>query len=364
MHSVPPLRAVPQHRFAIVLGSGGVRSIAALGMVEVLLREGLRPDLVVGCSAGALFGALIAAGHGADEAVRIATMLWSADVTRQRRWRAIPQMLWPRLGGFDADFALRDDRLVMQRLEQAFGGLQIEGLSVALRVSTTDAATGERVVLRSGSLVQALRASIALPFMFCPVHIGGRRLIDGFVADPLPVSAAADAHAVLALGFQAPMPARVDRPSRLLAQVTAVLTNNLMQARLAEAEARNGVGRARLLCLMPTLERRVGLFDTAAMPALVEAGRRAAQSALPAIRDLLSDLRSSSDSAAVGAQAVDVPARPASLTGALSCAPPAHRPNAPPPCAAAPAHAHAPAPATAKCDEPHRLIARPRLPRG
>ena len=273
----------PRHRFAIVLGSGGVRSIAALGMVEVLAREGLRPDLIVGCSAGAMFGALIAAGHDAEEAVRIATTLWSAEVTRHRRWRAIPQMLWPRLGRFDADFALRDDRLVMQRLAQAFGDVHIEALHLALRVTTTDAATGERVVLRSGSLVQALRASIALPFMFKPVHIDGRRLIDGFVADPLPVSAAADAHTVLALGFESPMPHRVDRPSRLLAQVTSALTNNLMQARLAEANA----GGTRLLSLVPQLERRVGLFDTSAMPYLVDAGRRAAEAALPAIHTLL-----------------------------------------------------------------------------
>jgi NTE family protein len=283
MHNVPPLRSIPQHRFAIVLGSGGVRSIAALGMVEVLAREGLTPDLVVGCSAGAMFGALIAAGHDAEAAVRIATTLWSADVTQQRRWRAIPQMLWPRMGRFDADFALRDDRLVMQRLQQAFGDMQIESLPLALRVTSTDAATGERVVLRSGSLVQALRASIALPFMFKPVHIGGRRLIDGFVADPLPVSAALDAHALLALGFESPMPYRVDGPSRMLAQVTSALTNNLMQARLAEARA----GGTRLLSLVPQLERRVGLFDTEAMPYLVDAGRRATEAALPAIRALL-----------------------------------------------------------------------------
>ena len=283
MHSVPPLRSVPQHRFAIVLGSGGVRSIAALGMVEVLVREGLKPDLVVGCSAGAMFGALIAAGHDAEEAVRIATTLWSAEVTKQRRWRAIPQMLWPRLGRFDADFALRDDRLVMQRLQQAFGDVQIEALPLALRVTSTDAATGERVVLCSGNLVQALRASIALPFMFKPVQMAGRRLIDGFVADPLPVSAAQDAHATLALGFESPMPFRVDGPSRLLAQTTSALTNNLMQARLAEARA----GGARLLSLVPKLERRIGLFDTAAMPYLVEAGRRATIAALPAIQALL-----------------------------------------------------------------------------
>jgi NTE family protein len=283
MTTLPQTLNVPNHRFAVVLGSGGVRSIAALGMVEVLAREGLMPDLVVGCSAGAMFGALIAAGHDANEAVRIATTLWSAEVTRKRRWLAVPQMLWPRLGRFDADFALRDDAPVMQRLEQAFGDVRIEDLRLPLRVTTTDAGTGQRVVLREGSLVQALRASIALPFMFAPVHIDGRRLIDGFVADPLPVSAAADAYSVVALGFESPMPQRIDGPSRMLAQVTSALTNNLMQARLAEA---NTCG-TRLLSIVPRLERRVGLFDTQAMPYLVDAGRRATEAMLPAVRALL-----------------------------------------------------------------------------
>jgi NTE family protein len=88
---------------------------------------------------------------------------------------------------------------------------------------------------------------------------------------------------VLALGFESPMPYRVDGPSRMLAQVTSALTNNLMQARLAEANA----GGTRLLSLVPHLERRVGLFDTAAMPYLVDVGRHAAEAALPAIRALL-----------------------------------------------------------------------------
>lgn len=289
MHSLtspgsgPKPNPVHRPRFALVLGSGGVRSIAALGMAEVLAREGLMPDLVVGCSAGAMFGALIAAGHDAGEAIRIATTLWSPEVTRKRRWMAVPQMLWPRLGRFDADFSLRDDGPVMRRLEQAFGDVRIEHLRTALRVTTTDASTGERVVLGEGLLVTALRASIALPFMFAPVHIGGRRLIDGFVADPLPVSAAFDAQVVVALGFESPMPYRIDGPSRMLAQVTSALTNNLMQARLAEARG----GGARLLSIVPTLERRVGLFDTEAMPYLVDAGRRAAEAALPAILALL-----------------------------------------------------------------------------
>ncbi len=276
-------QVAPGPHFALVLGSGGVRSIAALGMADVLAREGILPDLIVGCSAGAMFGALIAAGHDAAEAVRIATSLWSADITRKRRWGAIPKMLWPRLCGFDADFALRDDRPVLTRLGQAFGDVRLEDLRIPLRVTTVDVATGTSVVLQRGSLVEALRAAVALPFMFAAVKIDGKRLIDGFVADPLPVSAASDAHNVLALGFASPMPTRVDRPTRMLAQITSAMTNNLVEARLAAAAS----GGQRLITLMPALDRRVGLFDTAAMPYLVDAGRRATEARLPAILALL-----------------------------------------------------------------------------
>ncbi len=270
-------------QLALVLGSGGVRSIAALGMVEVLAREGITPDLIVGCSAGALFGALISSGYAAPQAVEIATSLWTAEVARKHRWNAIPKMVWPRWGGFDADFSMRDDRLILARLCDAFGETRLEDLALPLRVTATDSQTGDAIVICSGRMVDALRASIAMPFMFAPQLIDGRRVIDGFVSDPLPVSAAADAHAVIALGFEAPMPKRIDGPSRLLAQVTSSMTNNLMQARLAAAKA-SGM---RLLHIEPTLERRVGLFDTGAMPYLVAQGRLATEAMLPSIIALL-----------------------------------------------------------------------------
>jgi len=270
-------------RLALVLGSGGVRSLAALGLIDVLWREGIAPDLIVGCSAGAMCGALIAQGLPVENSVRIATTLWTAEITRRHRWRAIPQMLWPRLAGFNADFALREDKLILARLSKAFGELRIEDLSARLRVTATEAATGATIVIDSGRLVDALRASIAMPFMFAPHHIGGQRLIDGFVSDPLPVSAAQDARAVIAFGFDAPMPTRINGPSRMLAQVTSAMTNNLMHARLAAAES----GGMEMLRIFPALDRRVGLFDTEALPYLVEEGRRAGEAALPALTALL-----------------------------------------------------------------------------
>ena len=286
LHAVPtanesvPLKGSTTPKFALVLGSGGVRSIVALGFFEVLQKECLQPDLIVGCSAGAMFGSLISSGYSALEAVALAARLWSPEVTRQRRLGAIVKMLMPKLCGFDEEFGLRDDSLVMQRLQQAFGDSLIENLSIALQVVATDAATGKCVSLRQGSLVQALRASIALPFLFSPVTIDGRRLMDGFVSNPLPVSAASDAAVVVALGFEAPMPRRIDGPSRMLGQVTSAMTNSLMHANLNQARA-SGMN---LISIIPKMERRVGLFDTEAMPYLVELGRRVAMEHLDQIR--------------------------------------------------------------------------------
>lgn len=281
--ATPGVAAGRRPRLALVIGSGGVRSVASLGLVDVLRRHGLAPDVVVGCSAGAIFGALAAAGHGMQEALDMATRLWTADITRVPRRGAVAQMALPRLTGFGPDFALRCDRLVMQRLTQAFGAMQLQDLATPLRVTATDADSGEAVTLTQGRVVDALRASVSLPFMFAPHELQGRRLVDGFLTDPLPVSAALDADVIIALGLEAPMPRRIDRPTRLLAQVTSTMTNSLMHARIAAAR---GAG-ACVITVMPRPEQRVGLFDTEAMPGLVALGRREAEAALAAIEQAM-----------------------------------------------------------------------------
>jgi NTE family protein len=277
---MPPVQP-PQ--LALVLGSGGVRSTAALGIADVLTEAGLRPDLVVGCSSGALFGACIAMGWTGAESLAAAMRLWSADLTEKKRWRAYLEILAPRFCGFSADFSLRDAALIRARVERAFGAARIEDLPTALRIVATDTARGESEVLSRGRLADAVRASMAVPFMFPSVEIEGRRFADGVISDPLPLSAAQDARACISLGFRGALPRRVDRPSRLVAQITTTMINNLQQARLGEA-SRNG---ARVLHLELDLDRRIKLWETAAMPRIFEAGRRAAYERLPAIRRML-----------------------------------------------------------------------------
>lgn len=275
-HPAFPLPRGHAGQLALVLGSGGVRSIAALGIAERLAREGIRPDLIIGCSSGALFGAQIANGMYGEQALRVASSLWSAELTQQRRWRSYLQLIAPKLAGFGAGFALRDDRRIAQRLTNAFGDALLEQLPTPLRVAATDATTGAPVVLTQGRLVDVLRASMALPIIFPSVEMAGRRLVDGVLSDPLPIAAAADARVVVTLGFHGSMPRRVDRLSRLVAQASTTLINNLMQARTDAAQAAG----QKVIGIELDLDRPVGLWETSAMPYLFEAGWRAAEARL------------------------------------------------------------------------------------
>lgn len=300
MSALTKLQPDAPSRFALVLGSGGVKSIAALGVAEVLLQEGLKPDLIAGCSAGAVFGAVLASGHDAATCIAMARSLWSREITSQRQrgawWQLASSTVHPRGRElFGENFALRDSSLIEQRLQHAFGHRLLEALPTQLRVNATDAVTGDSVVLTHGSVWHAVRASIALPFLFAPHRIGDRLLVDGSVSDPLPLSAAVHARTVLAVGFPVPMPRKVNGPTRLATRITASLTNNLLHAHIA-AHA----GPATLV-LLPALDRRVGLFETEAMSDLIELGRRAAREVLPRLHALLDEPRHAQAPAALAA---------------------------------------------------------------
>jgi NTE family protein len=264
---------------ALVVGSGGIRSASAVGVMEVLLDAGMRPDLIVGCSSGAVFGAALALGQPTATTMELAKSLWSPELTEQRRWLAYLQVIAPRLAGFGENFSLRSERLIVQRLQTLFRDLRLDELQTELRVAATDAVTGAPVVVRAGSVARAVQASMAVPFLWPSVEIEGHQLVDGVVSDPLPLSAASDAAVLIALGFRGDMPRKVNRISRLVAQVSTALINNLHDARLSAAHARG----QRIVEIQPSWPSRVGLWDPAALDIAFEAGRTAARLALPEI---------------------------------------------------------------------------------
>jgi NTE family protein len=210
--------------------------------------------------------------------------MWTPRLTEQRRWQGYAQLVAPRLARFNRDFSLRSADPIVQTLDAVFRDLTLEQLRLPLRVAATDTLSGTPVILRRGSIVRAVQASMAVPFLWPSVEIDGRRLVDGAVSDPLPVAAASDAQVVLALGFRGDLPRRVLRPSSLVAQVSTAMLNNLYDARLDAA--RSSRGRS-LIELAPVWPRRIGLWETQALPEAFQAGRHAALACLPAIERAL-----------------------------------------------------------------------------
>ena len=271
---------------SLVIGSGSVKCAAALGVMRVLAREEVRIEQVVGTSAGSIFAALIAMGLEVDEIVGLAAELWTREITRRRKRGVLLRVMFPRLFGFDERFGMIDDRLVLERLEAAFGETDIAETPIPLVITATDFFDGSQVILKEGRIVDAVRGSLAIPYIFAPHRLGDRVLIDGFMSDPMPVGAAIreGGGVIVAIGFESPYQSRVSSLLRYAFQLSSIMSNNLLRSNFA---FHNLAHHAEVIPIIPEFEDRIRLFDTARMPEIIAAGERAGELQIDVIRAAL-----------------------------------------------------------------------------
>ena len=260
--------ATRRPRLALALGGGAARGFAHVGVIEVLERAGIRPDLVVGTSAGSLVGALYCGGLD-PTALRQAAMSleegtlgdWSLTVRGVLRGRALQDTV---------------NRLV--------GGRTIERFRVPFAAVTTDLYNGELRLLRQGDAGLAVRASSAVPGVFEPVSIGGREYVDGGVVSPVPVRVARSlgAELVVAVDISAkPKFQETDSLVRVLLQTFAIMSQRLASAELREAD----------VVVVPAIGD-LSSADFGNRTLAMAEGARAMQEALPRLKELISAPRS------------------------------------------------------------------------
>ena len=161
----------------LALGGGAARGFAHIGIIRTLLANGIVPDVVVGTSIGAVVGGLYASG-------KLDTLEeWGRGLQGMRN---ILGYLDIRLNGS----GLIGGEKLATRLEAACGHTLIEDLPIKFAAVATEVRTGHEIWLTRGRVVDAMRASYALPGIFSPVLIGDRWLVDGALVNPVPVSAA------------------------------------------------------------------------------------------------------------------------------------------------------------------------------
>lgn len=174
-------------RIALVLGAGGARGLAQIGVIEVLEERGFRIDAVCGSSSGALVGGIFAAG-------RLRAFDQQLRAMSRRDFLRLLDPGWRRSG------LLRGVRLV-EAMREVVGDPLIESLPVEFTAVAVDLQRQREVWIREGRLWDALRASFAIPGLFTPHRVNGRALVDGGLLAPLPIAATrlSDAHRLVAV---------------------------------------------------------------------------------------------------------------------------------------------------------------------
>ncbi|HBA85414.1 MAG TPA: patatin [Verrucomicrobia bacterium] len=196
----------------LALGGGAARGWAHLGVFQALKEKGIQVDYVAGTSIGALVGGFYAAGN-LDQLVALALKL---------DWRQVGyyffEISFPKEG-------LVDGKKIVELFRQHVKRQDLRSLPVPFRAIATDVMTGEEVVLQDGDVVDAIRASMAIPGIFTPVRRKTQLLVDGGLVNPMPVNVVrqmgADVVIAVDLNFRFPTDGKNKRPSKTSTPVIA-----------------------------------------------------------------------------------------------------------------------------------------------
>ena len=275
-----------RRKVALVIGAGSVKCAAALGLWKVLKREGIALDFVVGCSGGSIYASLMALGFDVATCEEMTIAMWNREVTSKRDWKSIRQAMLPKVFGFPGRFGMVDGGALIKALRHGFGDRTFADTTIPLYVVATDLEDGHQVTISKGLISDAVRASVAIPYIWEPWQVDGRWLLDGCLSAPLPVDVAIKegADLILAMGFESPYPRRIKSATRYAFQMNSIYTNNLLRANFA---FHNLAHHAEILPILPEFDGVVGLFDTKKFAHVIERGERATEEQLPYLRQLL-----------------------------------------------------------------------------
>lgn len=272
-------------RISLVIGSGGIKCAAAVGLWRVLKSENIEVESVVGCSGGSMYAALISNDVPEKIMEEWSRTLWTSDIML-----GYTENLKASKDGslrFNERSGLVDDSVMNKKLQEVFGDWKFSDLKLPFKVVATELLTGEKVTLSEGSVFDAIRASLAIPIIFPPWEVNGRLLIDGAASDPLPIDVAIQdgADIIIAMGFTLDYRARFRSMTAVQEQLNSIYMNNILNSTYAFY---NLAHHAEIFPVIPEFDGTLSMFDVDKIPSVIEQGEQAARKQLPHIQRLLS----------------------------------------------------------------------------
>lgn len=285
--------ASPRPKIGLVLGGGGAKGAAHVGVLKVIEELRIPIDFIAGTSMGAIIGGLYASGMSADEiGHELMVMDWAAvfddetprpDRPLQRKLDDQDYLVKKKPGYKDGKIKLPIGVIQGQKFALELTRLTLpvthvrdfDKLPIPFRAVATDIETGEKIVLKGGHLDRALRASMAVPGAFAPVQIDGRLLVDGGISDNVPIDVAramgADIVIVVDLSTDLKTSEEITSVLAMMGQLSALLTVRNAERQLASLRPSD-------LYLKPNL-RGVGSGSFDRVPDTIDYGEEAARAA-------------------------------------------------------------------------------------
>lgn len=272
----PPLPNCPEVsqpvRLALVLGGGGARGLAHVGVLEVLEENNIPIDLIIGCSAGSIVGALYADCPCTKHLKKVLLTLDGDYLVDFDFW--------------NARYGLCQGRTLRRFLNRNLCAKNFDELNVSFFLVATDLYSSELVTIGGGPIIPAVEASCSIPLVFVPVWLHGRAFVDGGVIDPVPVRVAThfDAEVIVAVDLRGLLPKKFPTNLFGVAARSADITL-LWQSEECVKDAD--------VIIRPSLEG-FGTFEDEYNEQIYQAGRAAALEMLPQIKTSLENARNAS----------------------------------------------------------------------
>ena len=251
----------------LALGAGAARGFAHIGVIKALEAQGIRPDIVVGSSAGSVIAALLASGATGNDLNRLALNLDEATIAD---W-GLP--FAGRFGGLIKGNALQN--MVNREVQNK----AIEQMRIPLGIVATELQSGKGVLFRTGNTGQAVRASCSVPGVFQPTLIGGKEYLDGGLVAPVPVSYARQMGATLVIAVNiSSEPVHQDASGTfgVLQQTISIMQRSINQYELKSAD----------IVITPQL-KQMSSGDFKSRNAAILAGEVASQEQMALIKEKL-----------------------------------------------------------------------------
>jgi len=276
--------------WALVLMGGGARGLAHVGVLRVLEKNGLVPDIIAGTSMGAIVGGLFAAGLSGTELTEMLSGLridkYIGKPSRHNLFKR-PRNLFEYVmlsdykNRFFGRIGLEKEDAIETYLKSCVGDVRIEDLPIKFVCNAVDLVSGKEVLFTEGPLAKALRATMSLPLVFTPVRMRGMLLLDGGILNSAPVEAAANA------GAEVTVLVDIHRPLKKMAPGKLKNTFQVVQRMIDVAWAASFEERARHADFVLRVPVDLGTLDFSEPRRIAMRGERAAAADLQRIQEAI-----------------------------------------------------------------------------